>query len=295
MQFKTGVLISGSTALQLFGRVRYAESDLDLYAHHRFTFTVAELLTEVGYEYTPRESQDDCFTSEVEAVSMIQRNEEMQLAPEACQYSGASIAGVYDFTKGDQKIQLVTTMDSPLGLILSFHSSVFHSSLLSVPNADQHCIACVINFITHSNAYSLYPWETYIQNRALVLPKRSSLPPPLEKYEQRGWTMVHEMPLWETTYRQSTKESDFARGLRWIGDERCWVMPLPDFTTPPKAFPDTLCASSWSLRYSYQRPSIEYGILERWPKLRFEALGGNNSQIKVMKTVLSMIPTLPKT
>ena len=51
LQSQTGTLISGSTALQLFDRVTYSESDLDLYVEHRFSRALAEWLLEIGYTY----------------------------------------------------------------------------------------------------------------------------------------------------------------------------------------------------------------------------------------------------
>jgi len=58
LQAMTGMIISGSTALQFFERVLYPESDLDLYVEHRYMQPIALWLASIGYIYIPTNNSE---------------------------------------------------------------------------------------------------------------------------------------------------------------------------------------------------------------------------------------------
>lgn len=74
LQAATGMLISGSTALQFFDRVIYPDSDLDLYVEngHDFCEKIRGWLLEVGYTYIPCPLSGN--TSFIEDLTQIQEN-----------------------------------------------------------------------------------------------------------------------------------------------------------------------------------------------------------------------------
>jgi len=153
LQAMTGMIISGSTALQFFERVLYPDSDLDLYVEHLYMRHVALWLASVGYRYVPArnkdlsENQDD-----VGRVSATQPTLEEALATVAPPDTVYPIHGyeshpppriffygsgggyldataIINFVKGDashehRKIQLIIASHSPVEMILNFHSSM---------------------------------------------------------------------------------------------------------------------------------------------------------------------------
>ncbi len=62
LQFVTGALISGSTALQFLDRDTYPDSDLDVYVQYRFIRLLTEWLVEIGYKYKPLSDSTDMAT-----------------------------------------------------------------------------------------------------------------------------------------------------------------------------------------------------------------------------------------
>ena len=125
MQARTGTLVSGSTALQLLDRTTYANSDLDLYVDHRFADDVVRyLLEQEEYVFERREHQDTNAIRELDNLVQVENIYGiMEPAPALAGYLGRGIRTVLDFTRGDKKIQLITSKKSPLDIILLFHSS----------------------------------------------------------------------------------------------------------------------------------------------------------------------------
>lgn len=125
LQFNTGMVISGSAALQFFNRTVYEESDLDLYVEHRYRKSIAIWLRQIGYKYTPHAKStlatlDDALLSE---------------GPEGAQ-TGIKITDGWDkefyeailvltFEKHRpyRKVQVITSILHPISKVLRFHSS----------------------------------------------------------------------------------------------------------------------------------------------------------------------------
>lgn len=124
------MFISGSTALQVFDRSFYADSDLDLYVEHRYCKLVALWLESIGYTFQHRNSKQS-ETLELaleETLSLdIGLNNLPQWFSESTSmgYFGRGVANVYNFHKinPDRKVQLITSYYAPLEIVLNFHSS----------------------------------------------------------------------------------------------------------------------------------------------------------------------------
>lgn len=157
LQAATGMVISGSTALQFFQRVLYPESDLDLYVEHRYRRPIALWLASIGYRYVPAPTK---VTSEhldpdhdVESISATQSTLEEALAANVIQLTENAIdfnqrppiffygsgggyldaTSILNFERRDEfyhhrKIQVISSPRSPVELIINFHSSTCSDS-----------------------------------------------------------------------------------------------------------------------------------------------------------------------
>lgn len=114
MQSRTGTLISGSAALQLFERTTYSNADLDVYVEHHYALEVAAHLASEGYAFVPRERQEPTPEETLEDIDELSH---------AGHYLGQGIANVLDFSRDDKKIQVMVSKRSPIDIILHFHSS----------------------------------------------------------------------------------------------------------------------------------------------------------------------------
>ncbi|KAF9065893.1 hypothetical protein BDP27DRAFT_1366057 [Rhodocollybia butyracea] len=72
-------------------------------------------------------------------VAVAEGARKMRGYPDHDYPDGCGFAGVYNSVKAGMKIQLITARNSALDIILNFHSTI------------------VMNVISHSHAYSLYP------------------------------------------------------------------------------------------------------------------------------------------
>ncbi len=130
LQFVTGALISGSTAVQFFDRDTYPNSDLDVYVEHRYVRILTDWLVNIGYEYKPLSDAANMATLDA-AFAANPPEQELPLRP-----STGNIFAVQDYNKSSlifnlekrhpqRTVQLITTLECPLQSILDFHSCMF--------------------------------------------------------------------------------------------------------------------------------------------------------------------------
>ncbi|THU80759.1 hypothetical protein K435DRAFT_695031, partial [Dendrothele bispora CBS 962.96] len=203
LQRQLGVLISGSTALQFFNLVTYQDSDLDLYVNVEHAKPLILFLSEIGYVFAPRSPGQHEFQRRLsdDNLGVLRRR-----------YEGRGIMIVFDYLKNGKKIQVIVTKQGPVDCILGFHST------------------CVINFISHSHTYSLFPYTTF-ESRATVRLSRALHPhdrdddnfeAAIRKYRERGW-MDANLPS-AAVYLSS--RSEFYDGERSVGDAATWKIQL---------------------------------------------------------------------
>ncbi|KDR69023.1 hypothetical protein GALMADRAFT_145762 [Galerina marginata CBS 339.88] len=257
LQATTGMIISGSTALQFLDRTEYPESDLDLYVDHRYRRPIAWWLKDIGYNLLPPLNHRNPRLSFQQIVDLVPDYQTFHFsdcntypAPRKGYFGAASVL-TFEMNYPYRKVQLITCYHTPLELILNFHST------------------CVMNVITHEKAYSLYPRATFDQRRAL-----SYIPPATElndtearkiaqlKYVSRGWQIVDQIT--DDEFRDPG--SVFAPGERHLGDSKCWTLPiLPKLELPES----NIEANSWSLLYRGNlEPWMIFAVFRSW-NLRF--------------------------
>lgn len=122
VQSRTGMLISGSAALQFFDRTFYTHSDLDLYVEHRHCSEAAHFFITAGYQFKPRREQGQL------ANEILTMGRHWEKSDRDGTYINQGICCVFTFEKDDSKIQLVTALHGTLNIILAFHSSKFYIS-----------------------------------------------------------------------------------------------------------------------------------------------------------------------
>ena len=129
LQFNTGMLISGSTALQFFDRTVYSEGDLDLYVEHRLRKSIAIWILHVGYTYVPHEDSefptlDEALSPEDVDIDRTGLNVSQSHSehPEH-EYSAGVMVLTFEKQEPYRKVQIITSLFSPISKVLRFHSS----------------------------------------------------------------------------------------------------------------------------------------------------------------------------
>ncbi|KAK7457759.1 hypothetical protein VKT23_010098 [Stygiomarasmius scandens] len=194
LQYTIGMLISGSSALQFFDCTVYPESDLDLYICLDQATLVTDFLVRIGYAYQPSLSQDDNLS--VALSNAAGPLEEVPVPWES--YNGNGITGVFTFVRWGRRIQIITCFECAMHVILGFHLIASFSVYYAPKHGETIMPACVLNVISYSHAYSLYPRTTFHRRGAIILPQRYSqhedvqkaYNAALEKYKSRGWSIA---------------------------------------------------------------------------------------------------------
>ncbi|KAF5315275.1 hypothetical protein D9619_007568 [Psilocybe cf. subviscida] len=231
----TGMVISGSAALQLFQRNLYADSDLDLYTPLHNAQQIADWLISKGYTFVPSvQSLPTVETAISEAVSRHTTPPLIGATP-STRRGYLRAACILDFraTNPVRKIQLIASVRSVLELILGFHST------------------CVMNFITHEKAYCLFPRATLVERRALTYLNRTigheSNRNAYVKWTARGFQLGDCL----TQAEFDDPGSAFAPGMRFVGDSKRLVFPIhflrEDFTGQKEG---TVEVNSFALEYN---------------------------------------------
>ncbi|KAF5340172.1 hypothetical protein D9758_014989 [Tetrapyrgos nigripes] len=219
LQYELGLLVSGSTALQFFDDIVYPNSDLDTYVELTKFRPYADFLFEIGYAFVPVQGQVRDFETAFSAALSAERPAPVHhvggLDWEG--YHGNGMAEVFNFEKGRKKVQVITCVHTPIEVILHFHST------------------CVMNVISHSHGYSLFPRYTFEDHVSLHTPTFATVKDKhkraREKYAQRGWTMVPA----PSAFSRVRPNSECRNSLRYIGDSSCWVIPLEPIFEPGDA------------------------------------------------------------
>ncbi|KAG2134676.1 hypothetical protein BD769DRAFT_1443076 [Suillus cothurnatus] len=228
LQARTGLIISGSNALQFLDRTFYPESDLDIYSHPGHVYEVLEWIESFGYQFAPHRYQEEDWRTQVSPdwdgtmpriVPRLMQEDENDIARLA-RYS--NISEVYTFKRfvvmdGEHvelQVQVIETTYNPIDTIMKYHST------------------CVMNIITFDAAYSFYPIATFENRCALKIPGSRHRPDVLAKYIKRGWRVYSVFRPGDVA---QPYESPFLPNVtRWVGDRHCWTVPLDTSGVTPR-------------------------------------------------------------
>ncbi|KAJ7597812.1 hypothetical protein C8J56DRAFT_883158 [Mycena floridula] len=127
------------------------------------------------------------------------------------------------FNEDGKNIQVVIVQHSPVKAILGFHSTA------------------VMNFITGSRAFSLYPYASFVEQMNLMtgtLTDKFVALMAIAKYEQRGYATVNQLEDREFVHIDANDPvsipefGSFCERVRIIGDAETWTIPFGDFAKP---------------------------------------------------------------
>jgi hypothetical protein len=260
LQARTGTLISGSNALQFLDRIVYEDADLDLYLSRGFELDVGRHLEREGYVFTSSKTLDESFADAVDASIDEDYEEEYWTGEDAPAHRVYTFLCPTTMSRPSRKIQLIVSEGTPIGSILGFHSSECIQN--DEGTSSNVSLACVLNFISHENAYSLFPRITFENCVSLALPNGTDQSVPVDKYAQRGWKIIgandvdnllsrHDFPrraVWfantplyagqavnacqkKITYTDMEDIVCFRMGSRWVDDSQSWVLKLHSITS----------------------------------------------------------------
>jgi hypothetical protein len=109
------MIIAGSVALQFFDRTEYDNSKLDLYVDHRFRRPIAIWLQTIGYEFLPPALENETLEKALEHA--------LGIDDEDGSYFNGTFVLDFIMSKRDSSVRLITTIASPLEMVLRSHSS----------------------------------------------------------------------------------------------------------------------------------------------------------------------------
>ncbi|KAJ7830872.1 hypothetical protein B0H14DRAFT_2593024 [Mycena olivaceomarginata] len=188
LQKGTGMVISGSAAIQVLENEIWEESDLDLYVEHPNVGRVADFVLSNGHTPSPAKNKPNRPTERCPHPKRRTRQRcriPMTLSLE--HHSGLHVHPGWE--EGPDHLDPLSRPEAHLGFPLEYVAR--GPTILS---ALAHHTAVVMNLITHSTIYSLYPHATFQSGLNLHLMRdgrEADQQTARAKYDQRGWTTVH--------------------------------------------------------------------------------------------------------
>ncbi|KAJ3931821.1 MAG: hypothetical protein NXY57DRAFT_895390 [Lentinula lateritia] len=264
IQVLTGMVVSGSVALQFFSREVY-RTDLDTYCVLGKCLDVAKYYQSIRYEYRPSKDQLDHFEDDLSRIVDWRWYTENR-GP----YLQDNVLQVWNFDRNGSKIQLIATARSPLEAILKFHST------------------CVMNVITHRRAYCLFARTTFKERCTVVIDRGDRYNATgVEKYRARGFEVVDVPDVDRILNRQSDLTGVAARYMK---DYRTWHVAVENFGSEGAAH-DFMEGNSFEMGYSEGKTGIMYVPVEEDTYSNFIAAPGDlrhlRKQYRRMEDILA--------
>jgi hypothetical protein len=150
--------------------------------------------------------------------------------------------------------------------------------------------ACVMNVITYSMAYALYPNTMFNHHVSLAISNGVKKQGPARaKYVKRGWRYVAKASASEISGYLSKWRDEFVAGGRFVGDKKTWKIGVWLGEGTPSNLGDNLRLNSWSL--VYRTPYFGYVDMRvvNSSHLRFK-LATNDEQLKILAELWRSTP-----
>ncbi|PPQ83057.1 hypothetical protein CVT26_011788 [Gymnopilus dilepis] len=199
----TGAVVSGSFALQFFGRLYYPSSDMDIFLRAAGADDFCSWLREEGYycsadRYEYGELAGGESTHYTKAVANKTSFHDPLLGVYAFKKDITSLSG-----KGETLcIQIIVVDVDPVQHILfDFHST------------------CVMNFLTAFEGVSVFPWSTFVDRVSYISRIRRE-----NEARVSGWTKKYEKRGFLVKAGGAEVSQALERGSRFVGDRHSWNM-----------------------------------------------------------------------
>lgn len=262
MQSVTGAVVSGSTALEFFAREIYGACELQVYSVQEYTPQVFAWLIRIGYTFRSKGGQHP------DVVEEFRRRNLRDFSP-TVKYSARVVSGVYSFTRGTVRIEVVSVFNTVVDAILRCHTSEYLSLNQYLPTISflKHSVAGLMNIITHDRAICFYPKSTLLRKTMLQLeiynasPSwRKTLIASVKEYRRLGWNVLYTTNGFEAV----SPVSEFSTRPRHVADELCFVLNFPFDPTnrnPHSSLSTDFCldTNGWQMTYLHTgQPLLHY-------------------------------------
>ncbi|KAI9002539.1 hypothetical protein DFJ74DRAFT_695984 [Hyaloraphidium curvatum] len=250
----TGAIVSGSAVLQLLNRVRYNESDLDVYVLALAATDLCHWLLEHGYSLgLPGELDVGSQLRDLHYAidSLVDdwwrgyRRPELSVETLEDYEQGNS---VFTFTRGTDRVQVIVCKGDVFASVLNFHSTA------------------VRNILKYRAAYSLCPLATLRNKTSLLLYRvgENLLDPRMQEVIQRYRGRGFEMTV------SGRQERELGAGARIVGDPWTWTVPQPMVDLERLLMgngmrevpPDAIGGRRWELAQARDRPMLFVRVLD---------------------------------
>ncbi|PPQ98377.1 hypothetical protein CVT26_013837 [Gymnopilus dilepis] len=204
---QTGGVVSGSFALQFFGRVHYPSSDMDIFLRAAGADDLCNWLREEGY-YT------DISTDEYAELGGSGSSHFARAVMNKSTFHDP-LLGVYAFQKTrtsvggreeELRVQVIIVDADPVQhIIFDFHSTG------------------VMNFLTAFEGVSVFPWSTFVERTSYVCKIRRE-----SEARVSGWTKKYEGRGFSVRAGGTYPAASLVRGKRSVGDCCSWTIVFDD-------------------------------------------------------------------
>jgi hypothetical protein len=118
-----------------------------------------------------------------------------------------------------------------------------------------------MNFITHNQVFSLFPYSTFCDRHSIVWdpPKTSEETLAAEKYRDRGWQVDHLIDV----HAMMNRPTELGVRKRRVGDSLCWKFSLdPDACDEKNLNEHLLSNISWKIKYNTFEVVVDRGPMQ---------------------------------
>ncbi|PPQ81904.1 LOW QUALITY PROTEIN: hypothetical protein CVT26_003944 [Gymnopilus dilepis] len=210
-----GAVVSGSFALQFFGRFFYPSSDMDIFLRVAGAEDMCSWLLDEGYTYAGDASQyNELGHNSLLHFPRAVMNKSSFHDPLLAVYAFHKVKKQANGVEDELRVQVIVVDTDPIQHVLfDFHSII---SLVFVFDVDV-TLAAVINFLTADEGYSVFPWATFVERISYVCRIRQESEARIE-----GWTKKYEGRGFLVSGGGSSPNPTLVRGRRFVGDKFTW-------------------------------------------------------------------------
>ncbi|KAF9042360.1 hypothetical protein BJ165DRAFT_1529778 [Panaeolus papilionaceus] len=263
------MVISGSVALSFFTRTHPLPDNIDIYlpcnnvlqairwfrAHFKQKGVLSHKINRPSQSTVPRESTTYAVRTDIQP-----------------QYYDPSIASITTFVFKSLKVHVIACIKGPMETLGRFQCTIH------------------FNIVTARAAYCFYPTATLNIKVGLINRRRNLADMNIiEKYKHRGYRMIYGL-------RRGSSRKDprslFNESRRFVGDTKCWTIPLDKDLTEP--LEDPFQMNSWEIWFNRDEKwlgQVSYSLLTS-PFLKSCYLLADDITLDTLKAAVVKSPTV---